>query len=360
MSRRKNKRRSPTQRAGFTPGQIPGAAVYTGPARDFAVRIRAMRYDDTHFEESEDYHPDPEGEGDRAGKQRLWIDVQGIHHVERVLAITDHFRIHPLTVEDIVSPGHRAKFEAHENYLLIVLQMRAPDVQGYEQVAMVLGRGWLASFQELEGDCFDPIRERLRQALGRVRKRSSDYLAYALLDAVVDDYALTLRQLDDRILGLEDKLDEGGDGVEQLPSQLHGVKRELQELRSAVAPLRDEVGRLTRDENPLIGAQVRPFFRDLHDHLVQIAENIEIYRENVRSLLDLHLSNVSQKMNEDMRLLTVVATIFIPLTFLAGVYGMNFEHIPELKWRWAYPTFWGVTLAMLFGLGLFFHRRRWL
>ena len=224
----------------------------------------------------------------------------------------------------------------------------------------MVGEEYLLSFQEAEGDVFSTVRARIEQGRGRVRERNAVYLAFALLDAVVDGYAQVHAELDLEAVAREDELDDGAELDPRFPSKIHGLKRRLADLKRAVSPLTEEIGRLLRDDHALFDSRVRPYFRDLHDHLLQVNEGIESTREATRAALELHLSQVSFKMNQDMRVLTVVATIFIPLTFLAGVYGMNFKMMPELEWRFGYLAFWAFTVVLVGTLLVLLRRKRWL
>lgn len=346
--------RRSTAGLGFAVGQVPGAAVYTGPERDADVQQRVWVYNEAELQTSQEVVcPVP-------ASFSMWVDVDGVHDVPLVKEIGETFGLHPLVVEDIVALGQRVRVERHEDLLVYTVRMLVPGAKDPEQITLIQAQDYVITFQEEPGDNFDPVRGRLSRGLGRVRSANAAYLAYALLDAVVDGYAVFQKAIEEKITELETEIDDADNPDETVPARIHSLKRRLLELRAAATPLRDEIGRLIRDKHPLLDADALPFFRDLHDHLFQVVDAIESTRETARGLLELHLSSVSQKMNEDMRVLTVVATIFIPLTFLAGIYGMNFENIPELKLPWAYPVFWAVTILIAGGLGLYFRRRRWL
>jgi magnesium transporter len=227
-----------------------------------------------------------------------------------------------------------------------------------DQLSLVFGKNFVVSFQEKPGDMFDPVRERLRQGKGRLRKMGADYLAYALLDAVVDHYFVVLENLGERVEALEEELVV--DPSQETLHKIHALKREMIFLRKSVWPLREVVAKLERAESELIKDSTEIFFRDVYDHTIQVIDNIETFREILAGMLETYLSSVSNRMNQVMKVLTIIATIFIPLTFLAGVYGMNFEHMPELKWRFGYFLVWGVMIALGVGMAVAFRRRKWL
>ena len=294
-----------------------------------------------------------------------WIDVDRIGDVETLKKLGEHFKLHPLALEDVSTVPQRPKVEEYENHLFIVARMISFDeTLESEQASMFLGRNYLITFQERPGDCFDPVRNRIRKARGIIRKRGADYLAYALLDTLVDGYFPVLERLGERIEELEDEVVEN-------PSQdtlqrIHGVKRDLLSLRRSVWPERDAINALLREETPLVDDATRTYLRDCYDHTIQVMDVVETYRELASGLMDVYLSSLSNKMNEVMRTLTVVATIFIPLTFIVGIYGMNFNpersrwNMPELNWIWGYPAVWLVMLLVVFGMLIFFRRKKWL
>ncbi len=291
-----------------------------------------------------------------------WMDVQGLGS-ERVLKqIGDIFTLHPLLLEDVVNVPQRPKLEDYNEQLVLIVQMVRPNANevGFEseQVSFVLGTRYLLTFQEEEiEDCFDIVRERIRANQGKVRQQGADYLMYLLLDSIIDGYFPVLEDYGDRIEDIEDEL-----AISPHTSQLkeiYVIRRELLALRRAIWPLRNVTNMLVRGESSLISAEAQIYFRDCYDHVIQILDIVETYRELASSLMDAYLSSMSNKMNEVMQVLTVVSTIFIPLTFIAGVYGMNFEYMPELKTRWGYFGSLGLMAAIAGGLILFFWRRGW-
>jgi magnesium transporter len=348
-------------------GLAPGSVVYVGVQRTEDVVIDVIEYS---AEEHREW---------RAAKLedvfRLrddvslsWINVSGVHNVEVIEKLGNHFGLHPLLQEDLANTGQRPKIEDAGEVMCIILKMLSWNSNeeriAVEQVSVVFGRTWVITFQERPGDVFNPIRERLRRASPRLRFQTSDYLAYTLMDTVVDNYFLVLEHLGEAIETVEDiMLDRPESSALETVQQL---RRDLMFLRRSVWPLREAIGGLARVESPLVNHATAPYLRDLYEHVIQVIDTIENFRDMVSGLLDIYLSSVSNRMNEVMKVLTVIATIFIPLGFLAGVYGMNFDrdagpfNLPELGWRYGYPLFWLVAVAIGGGLFWFFRRRRWI
>ncbi len=291
-----------------------------------------------------------------------WVNLVGIHDVAMVEQIGSAAGLDTLALEDLLNTEHRPKVEVFDDTLLIILKMLGFDRESgtlvSEQVSIALGHNLVVSFQERPWDIFDGVRERLQTTRGRMRHRGPDYLAYALIDAVVDGYFVLLEQLTDRAEELEDELADRPQRATL--RRIHRFRRDLIVLRKAVWPLREVVAALERDGAELIDERTAPFLRDLYDHIIQVIETVETLRDTVAGLLDLYLSSVGQRTNEIMKVLTVMATIFIPLTFLAGVYGMNFRYMPELEWRWGYPALWLFMLACAAGMLIAFRRKKWL
>jgi magnesium transporter len=292
-----------------------------------------------------------------------WINVDGLDAA--VLAeLGQHFNLHPLALEDVLNVPQRPKVERYDKHFFMVLRsMRlgadagSPDIID-EQVSVFFGPGWVITIQErADGDCFAPVRAAIRQGRGRVRETGADYLAYLLLDAAVDAYFPVLEALDDRMSALEDDAitARGGDTL----VRLQRLRHDLLNVRRAVWPIREQVGVLQRDDSSLIAAETRVFLRDAYDHAMQALEIVEALRETSASVMEVYLSAQNQRLNEVMKVLTVIATVFIPLTFIASIYGMNFEFMPELHSRWGYPFALGLMVATAGGLILYFHRRGW-
>ncbi len=341
-------------------GMPPGSVVYVGDEPREPARITVIDYGPDHFEERE---IDELSEVDRYRDTETvtWINVDGIHDTELVEEIGDRYGLHPLLMEDVVSTGQRPKLEDYEGHLFMVLQMLMAGGEASaraEQVSLVLGPHWVVSLQERTGDVFGGLRERLRTGKSRARRSGPDYLAYRLLDAVVDQYFVVLERMGDRLEELEEQVIEAPDpGALE---QVYQLKRELLFVRRAAWPVRELVNGLQRAESELVAPETEPYLRDAYDHAVQVIDTTETYRDLVAGLVDLYMSGVSNRMNEVMKVLTVIATVFIPVTFVAGVYGMNFEWMPELEWRWGYPVVLALMAAMAGGMLVYFRRRDWL
>ena len=290
----------------------------------------------------------------------VWIDVTGVGDVAKLRALGEEFGLHRLALEDVVNVCQRAKVEDYGEHAFLVMRMiDAAKPTETEQFAMFVGADFVLTFQERPGDCFQMLRQRLRDPAGQLQKRGADYLAYALVDSVVDAYFPVLERLDERLETIELAILDGKQAENSVPD-LHAVRRCLLELRRAVWPLREATSTLVRGEGKHFSHDVHPYLRDVHDHVVQLLDLLENYREMTSSLLDLHLSSVNHRLNEVMKLLTVISTIFIPLTFLVGVYGMNFEWMPETKQWWGYPACLLVMVVVAAMMLRWFRKRRWI
>ena len=341
-------------------GQAPGTMVYTGDAQAEEVRLSLFTYGAEGTQLSEALEAE-EALGLLRPERVNWLNISGLHNLDLIRTIGEYFNLHPLTLEDIVSTGQRPKVEFFDHYVFLVLRMLNLSEEGTvinEQVSLILTDNVVLSFQERQGDVFDPIRARIRGNKGRICKLGPDYLAYTLLDAVVDSYFLILEEVSERLEDLEETLIE--DTTPDTLRDINAYKREMLFLRKAVWPLREVLGLLMREDSPLISAHTLTYLRDVYEHTVQVIDTVETFRDILTGMLDVYLSSVSNRMNEVMKVLTIIATIFIPLTFIAGVYGMNFAYMPELRWRWGYPAVWVLMLAVAFSLILYFRRKKWL
>jgi magnesium transporter len=342
-------------------GLSPGTLIHIGEKKAEEVKIFLMNYDQKQLQE-EELNNIEESFAYKDTPPITWINIDGLHDVDIIDKIGRHFGIHPLTLEDIVNTGHRPKTEDFEDYDYIVLKMLTYDEDknhiSAEQISFILGPHYLISFQETEGDVFNFVRERIRKAKGRIRKSGSDYLAYALTDAIVDHYFLVLEKIGEKIELLEEDLLD--DTQTETLQSIHHLKREMIFFRKQVWPIRDILSTLMKEETSLIQETTRIFIRDLYDHTIQVMDTIESFRDVLSGLQDLYLSTVSNRMNEVMKVLTIMATIFIPLTFIAGIYGMNFEFMPELKWRWSYPVLWMLLVAIFLFMVFWFKKKKWL
>lgn len=344
-------------------GLPPGTLVQPEEKKTDQVRITLIDYDEANFgekqiktiEESFPFKDKP---------TVTWINCDGIHDLDLIQKIGTHFGLHPLTLEDIVDTEQRPKLEDFEDYLFIVLNTlyydeKEDEVQT-EQVSLILGPSFVISFQEREGDVFNPVRERLRSGKGRIRKMGADYLAYALIDTVVDNYFIILEQLGEKMESLEEEL-----VTNPLPETLeaiHYLKRAMVSLRRSIWPLREVISRLEKEkgESALIQESTGIYLRDVYDHTIQVIDTIESSRDVLSGMLDIYLSTISNRMNQVMKVLTIIATIFIPLTFVAGIYGMNFQFMPELGWRWGYLVVLLTMVAIGLSMVVYFRRKKWL
>jgi len=341
-------------------GLPPGTLVHIGERKEEAVRITYIDYDEQNFQERQ-VSAIEECFQFKTTPTVTWINIDGIHQVDIIEKLGKQFELHPLILEDILNTGQRPKFEDFDNYMFIVLKMLSYDdtkqtVQA-EQVSLVLGANFVVSFQEQVGDVFEQIRDRIRNAKGRIRRMGPDYLVYALIDAVVDNYFIILEKLGEKIESLEEQLVT--ETTEQTLGQIHGLKREMIFLRKSVWPLREAISSLERSESSLINKSTGVYLRDVYDHTIQVIDTVESLRDTVSGMLDIYLSSISNKMNAVMKVLTIIATIFIPLTFIAGIYGMNFKYMPELEWHWGYPIVWLVMGAVVVIMLIYFRKKKW-
>lgn len=348
------------------PGAAPGVLVADPAAA--ATRIRLMAVAADGVREVAEAAPDAVA-AMRQGAGLLWVDVAGLADHTAIQAVAGAFGLHPLAVEDITNTHQRPKAEAYAGHLFIVFRLLEPGgpIDG-EQVSMVVGRGHVLTFREgpsvaAGADAFEPVRERLRRGRGRLREEGADYLAYALIDVAVDGYFPALEAMGEVLEALEDAVVERP--VRRHVEDLHRIKRDLLALRRAVWPMREMLNALLRDGVPEVTATTRPYLRDAYDHVVQLMDIIETYREIASGLLDVYLSSLSARLNEVMKVLTIIATIFMPMSFVASLYGMNFatEHpwnMPELNWPLGYPWALAVMAAIALGLLWYFRRKGWL
>jgi magnesium transporter len=342
-------------------GLAPGTLVHIGDKKLDEVRITVIDYDGERFQEKvvasvEECFPY------RDKATTTWINVDGVHDVGVVEKLGGHYGIHPIVLEDIVNTAQRPKMLDFGDYIFISLKMLyfgdTRDHVKVEQVSLVFGSNFVISFQENVGDVFEAVRERIRKGTGKVRRSGADYLVYALIDSVVDGYFVVFEWLGERIEEVQERL-VAEPTAENLQT-IHSLKSEMIELRRAVWPLRDVIANLERLESPLIRKDTLIFLRNVYGHSIEIIETIESYRDLIAGMVDLYLSSLSMKMNEVMKVLTIIATIFIPLTFIAGIYGMNFRYMPELAWRFGYPAVLIALLVIGILMLVFFRRKKWL
>lgn len=291
-----------------------------------------------------------------------WLRIRGLGDIDLIGAVGRRLDIHPLSLEDIVNTDHRPKVEDLADYILITLRLIKPEDEGKVsnyQLSLVIGPGFLVSFEETADDFFRPVLDRLKRSSGRIRQRGADYIAYALMDTVIDNYYVALEQAGFRVEDLEDRIADGQTDRETL-ADIYDVKRQLIMLQRAVGPLREIIVGLDKSESDLVDKATAPFLRDLYDHIIGAHDMIEAYRDILSDLLATYHTLVSNRMNQVMQVLTIIATIFIPLTFVAGIYGMNFEKMPELKWAWGYPAALALMAVIAGVMLVYFKRKDWL
>ncbi|AKB61915.1 magnesium/cobalt transporter CorA [Methanosarcina mazei] len=342
-------------------GLAPGTLVHVGEKKAEKTVIKAWLYNSEKLIEKELQTVDECQELKGQPGMNLWINVDGLDQIGIIEKLGGYFGVHPLTLEDVLNTGQRPKMEDYDSYIYAVLKMMLLDEEREEilidQVSIIFGTNYILSFQEREGDAFNPIRDRLKNPASRLRKNGVDLLAYSLIDAVVDNYFLILEHFGEEIEDLEEQLI-----VDPMPETLKAIqkyKRDMITLRRSVWPLRELINSLQRTESQLIKESTQIYLRDVYDHTIQVIDSIEAFRDILSSMVDVYLSSLSHRMNDIMKVLTIIATIFIPLTFIAGVYGMNFEYMPELKWRWGYPAVMFAMTILGISMFLYFKKRRW-
>ncbi len=350
----KNRR---SQKAGLPPGSM----VYVGKVVAEPPHITHISYDKeaSKTQEMSDFN---EAHFSTTKDKYNWINITGLSDVQLIKNIGDYFKLHVLTQEDILNTEQRAKLESYDSYTYIVLKMLYYDKDKRtiksEQLSIILTENTLITFQEFKGDVFDGVRERIKTAGTRIRKNEVDFLAYALMDAVIDNYFLIIEQMGDNIDELEASILNNPN--QQVMVQLYALKRNVVLLRKSVWPLREVVSSMERTDEFVIHSNTKVFIRDLYDHTIQVLDTNESMRDIVNGLVDIYLTTINNNMSSVMKVLTIISTIFIPLTFIAGVYGMNFLFMPELEWRWSYPIILVVMLTISIGMILFFKKKKWL
>ncbi|CAG4991684.1 Cobalt/magnesium transport protein CorA [Dyadobacter sp. CECT 9275] len=343
----------------------PGTLTYVGPEVELKTRIRKIRYNEKFIANEAvktlaDCIPST-----TETDQITWLDVDGIHETSLIEKLGKLYNLHPLLLEDVVNSEHKPKLEVYDNHhVFLTMKMlhysdtTAIDIAS-EHVSFVLGDHFLISFQEERNeDIFIPVLNRLEASVGKTRKNGADYLLFALMDVIVDNYFIVLEKLGDNMDHLEDSILAGIDKLSL--TDLYALKRELTLLRRIVWPIRDMINQLIREENPLVSRETIPYYRDLYDHIMQIIDTVDSYREVLASLADVHLSTISNRMNSVMKTLTIFSAIFMPLTFIVGVYGMNFDHMPELHHPYGYFCVWGIMIVVTAGMVIYFKTKKWI
>lgn len=350
--------KDPKAKAGLPPGTL----IFVGDQRTDKSELELITYNGSEIDEV--VSTSSEEIIDQLKENRVnWINIDGLHNVKLIEEIGEHFKIHPLLLEDILNSEHRPKSADYEHQLFFTLKTLynlTDEEIYYEQISFVLGKNYLLSFQEKEGDIFDGFRSRLKKSgisRSRARNKGADYLFYRLIDTVVDSYYLILEKVGERIEHLEDEVYDNP--RKETLQKIQKLKKELIFLRRTVYPLREALSRITKGDT-FVKKDTLTFFSDVYDHTIHVIETLETYRDLISSLTDMYMTAISNRMNEVMKVLTIIATIFIPLTFIAGVYGMNFEHMPELEWKYGYLGVWILMLLVFSGMMIYFKRKKWL
>ena len=340
-------------------GLPPGTPVHLGERKSDTTRLTLLHYDEQRAVEQE-MKTAQECLALRDSPGVSWINITGLHEVETLAQFGDAFGLHPLVLEDILNTDQRPKLEDYGEYLYIVIKRLgngAPANEiSTEQISLILGRNLVISFLESDSGVFNVVKDRILNNRGRIRRLGADYLAYTLMDAVVDNYFAIFEKLGERIEILQETIISRPTPASL--QTLHALKRELLFLRKSVWPLREVVSGLQRGDSTLIHKDTWFYLRDVYDHTIHVIDTIETYRDMLASMMDIYLSSLSIRLNEVMKVLTIIATIFMPLTFIVGLYGMNFQHMPELSWRWGYPLVLLVMAGVTAGMLVFFRRKK--
>jgi magnesium transporter len=342
-------------------GLPPGSLIYIGEKAHIKPKVTIIEYDEENYLEKE-VTSFAECVAYKNKPGVTWINVEGIHNIANLEKLGECFNLHPLVMEDILNTDQRPKMEDFTDYLYLVLKIlhyheETKETEA-EQISLILGSNYVISFYDSDGEVFNAVRERVKAGIGRLRKSGADYLAYSLLDLIVDKYFLILEQLGEVIEFFEEELVTNPSP--KTLQNIHKLKLAMIMLRKSIWPLREVISKLQRRESPLIAATTGIYLKDVYDHAIQVIDTIETFRDMLSGMVDIYLSSVSNRLNETMKVLTIIATIFIPLTFIAGVYGMNFKHMPELDWPWGYPLIMLLMAAVALGLLAYFRRKKWI
>ncbi len=346
-----------SKKAGLSPGSI----VYVGKEAGTAISLSMIDYDDencreTRLKKIEDFFPSIDS------KTIKWINIDGIHDTSIIEKMGERFNIHSLILEDILNTYQRPKIEFFDDYIVIIIKMisfdSSTDNVESEQISIIGGANYVATFQEKQGDVFDPLRERIRSHKGIIRSSRPEFLCYSLLDAIIDNYFIVLENIGEKIEILEEELMDNADSATL--NRIYKLKREILSLRKYIWPVREIIKKIDNMESFYFTTHTKSYFRDLYDHTIQVIDSVETFRDMISGMLDLYLSSISHRMNQVMKVLTIIATIFIPLTFIAGIYGMNFEYMPELKWPFGYFGILGIMALTALVMVLYFKKKEWL
>jgi len=347
--------------------KISGIPIYIGNNEIQTTKIKIINYDTKNITETKITKPE-ECIPFKRKTTVSWINICGLRNIDMIEKICKSYNLHPLIIEDILDTEQRPKIDVFENYIFISMKLNLYDKNTkslrVEQISLILGNNFVITFQEKPSDVFKPIHERLLNSKNKIRKLSADYLAYTIIDTVVDNYFYVIEAIGDVIEDIEENVIVGP--TPETMRMIHTLKREIIFLRKSVWPLREIINNLQRKISPLISEETEFHFRDVYDHIIQVIDSVETYRDLLAGILDLYVSSISNRMNETMKVLTIFATIFIPLTFIAGLYGMNFNHakspfnMPELNWYFGYPFALGIMAIVAIVMLIFFKKKKWL
>ncbi|HNQ69160.1 MAG TPA: magnesium/cobalt transporter CorA [Bacteroidales bacterium] len=341
-------------------GLPPGSLVFTGIERSHQIGIELIKYSPQSYKQEITQNIDDLNIITESPEIH-WFNLNGVHDSELIGKIGEKFNIHKLVLEDILNTHQRPKVDFYDEHIFAVLKMLVYDNAtksiNSEQVSIIVGNNYLFSFQEKEGDIFELLRKRIQTASGKIRTMGTDYLLYAILDIIVDNYFILLEHLGDEVEKYETELIENAN--KDILNRIYYLKRENLLLRNSVWPVRELVSQFEKTDSQLIKKKNIIYFRDLYDHTIQVIDNVEIYRDLLSGLIELYYNNTGNKTNEVMKVLTIISTIFIPLTFIAGIYGMNFKYMPELEWHWAYFGVWGLMVILFLLMICYFKRKKW-
>jgi magnesium transporter len=348
--------------------QVPGTVTYIGRKESSETKLEVIDYNKESYDRYNSNHPEDAFNFENEEKI-TWININGLSNTEEIEKIGKYYGLHPLMLEDVVNTNQRPKIDEYQDYIFLVVKMLYFDKDASdalngnnlvnEHITIAVGKDYVLTFQEADGDVFDAVRDRITNAKGRIRNNGPDYLLYALLDAIIDQYFEVADGIGDKIELLEDELFQAQPS-DDITFEIQELKRTILRIRRAVFPLREVISRLEKQDSELIEEKTRNYLRDLYDHIIQVSENIDIYREMTWGLMDMYMTTISNKMNEVMKVLTIMASIFIPLTFIAGIYGMNFEYIPELQWEYSYFVLWGIMIIIFLSMLYYFRKKKWL
>lgn len=347
--------------------QIPGTVTYIGRKESVETELEVIDYNNESFDRYVSTHPEDAFKFENPDKIS-WINIDGLNNTVEIEKLGKYYGLHPLLLEDIVNTNQRPKIDEYPDYVFMVVKMlyfpkssADKSIQSLviEHISLVMGKDYILTFQESGGDVFEGVRDRITNNKGRIRSNGSDYLLFSLLDAIIDNYFEVIDNISEKIEILEERLFHP-QANDEIIFEIQELKRTILRIRRAVFPLREVLGRMEKLGNNLMEDKTRNYFRDLYDHVIQVSENIDIYREMTRGLMEMYMTTISNRMNEVMKVLTIIATIFIPLTFIVGVYGMNFEYIPELKWKYSYFVLWGIMILIFLSMLYYFRRKKWL